>query len=190
MLSYRLAEEADIPALRALMRRAIDELQNDFLSPEEVAASHAVMGLDTQLVEDRTYFIISIDGAIAGCGGWGKRATRYGGDHSAGRSADFLDPARDAARIRAMYANPDFKRRGVGKLILALGERAAAREGFKRLTLGATLAGEPLYRAYGFAPVEHTLAATPSSVSVPIITMEKPVDLAGAERVIAASLGG
>lgn len=190
MLSYRLAEEADIPALRALMTLAIEELLKEFLSPEEVAASHASMGLDTQLIEDRTYFVVTANGALAGCGGWGKRATLYGGDHTAGRSAALLDPATDAARIRAMYTHPDFTRRGVGKLILALGEAAAGRAGFKRLVLGATLGGEPLYRTYGFREIERTIAASPTGGGAPIITMEKPVDLAGAERVIAASLGG
>jgi len=184
---WRLATEADIPAIRVLMALAIEELQKDFLGPSEIAASHAVMGLDAQLIEDSTYFVITAGGALAGCGGWGKRATLYGGDHSAGRSAALLDPAKDPARIRAMYTHPDFARRGVGRLILALGERAAGREGFKRLVLGATLAGEPLYRAYGFAPTLRTIAETPSGVGVPIITMEKPVDVEAAERVIAAA---
>lgn len=189
-LAWRLADECDIPALRALMTLAIEELLKEFLSPEEIAASHASMGLDTQLLADRTYFVVTADGALAGCGGWGKRATLYGGDHTSGRSAALLDPAKDAARIRAMYTHPKFARRGVGRLILALGEAAAGREGFNRLVLGATLGGEPLYRAYGFKEVERGAAGSPSGVTVPIITMEKPVDLAGAERTIAMATGG
>lgn len=184
-IEWRLAQEADIPAIRALMKRAIEELQTAYLSPEEIAASHACMGLDTQLIEDGTYFIVTIDGESAGCGGWGRRATLYGGDHTTGRSETLLDPARDPARIRAMYTHPHFTRRGVGKLILALAEAAAGREGFKRLTLGATLAGEPLYRACGFRPVGRSEAVAPSGVAIPVIAMERALDLAAAERTIA-----
>src|SRR5215208_3032756 len=53
---------------------------------------------------------------------WSRRATLYGGDRSPGRDAALLDPARDAARVRAMYTNPRFTRRGVGRLILTLCE--------------------------------------------------------------------
>lgn len=186
-LSWRLATPADIPALRELMKRAIDELQKGFISPEQIAASHSIMGLDTQLIEDGTYFVIEAEGRLAGCGGWSRRATLYGGDHSAGRSAALLDPAAEPARIRAMYCHPDFARRGVGKLILALGEAAAAREGFRRLRLGATLAGEPLYRAYRFEPVERVMAKTPSGVGVPLIMMEKPVDAENAGRIVSSA---
>lgn len=182
--AWRFATKADVAALRALMKLAIEELQKDFLSPEQIAASHAVMGLDTQLVEDGTYFVIEVGGALAGCGGWGRRATLYGGDHSAGRSAALLDRAIEPARIRAMYTHPDFARRGVGRLILALGESAAARAGFRRLRLGATLSGEPLYRAYGFEAVERVMAATPSGIDVPLVMMEKAVDALGAAQII------
>ncbi|MEE2690094.1 MAG: GNAT family N-acetyltransferase [Pseudomonadota bacterium] len=185
-LSWRLATEADETAIRDLMKLAIEELQKDFLSPTQIAASHAVMGLDKQLIADRTYFIIEVGGEMAGCGGWGKRATLYGGDHSQGRSDSLLDPARDPARIRAMYTHPAFARRGIGRLVLALGERAAADAGFTRLTLGATKAGEPLYAAYGFKVVARTEDKTPSGVAVPVATMEKMIDRAAADRFIAA----
>ncbi len=131
------------------------------------------MGLDTQLIDDGTYFIIESNGCIAGCGGWSRRATLFGGDHSAGRNAALLDPARDAARVRAMYTSPDFARRGVGRMILELCEAAAKAEQFTRVELAATLAGEPLYRACGYRPLEHFRSGTPSGVSVPLIRMGK-----------------
>jgi len=118
-ITLRLATEDDIPAIRALMARAIAELQREFLSAAEIAASRAVMGLDTQLIADRSYFLAEVDGALAGCGGWSARATLYGGDHSADlRDARRLDPAREPARIRAMFTDPAFVRRGVGRAIL------------------------------------------------------------------------
>lgn len=150
MLAHRLATRADTPALVDLMNAAIDELQKSFLTAEQIASSRAIMGLDTQLIDDRTYFIVEQNGVLAGCGGWSRRATLYGGDRSPGRDAALLDPARDAARVRAMYTHPSFTRRGVGRLVLTLCEDAARAEGFARAELMATMAGEPLYRACGY----------------------------------------
>ena len=173
-LTHRLAVEADLPALKDLMGRAIAELQRGFLSDAEIAASHAVMGLDTQLVADRTYFLIEADGQLAGCGGWSRRATLYGGDHSTAlRDAALLDPAKDAARVRAMYTDPAFARRGVGRLILSLCEAAAAAEGFRRAQLMATLSGEPLYLACGYQQIERTASAPVDGVRVPLVLMGK-----------------
>ena len=149
-------------------------LQRGFLSESEIAASRAVMGLDTQLIADRTYFVASIGGALAGCGGWSARATLYGGDHSSGlRDARMLDPARDPARIRAMFTDPAFARRGVGRAILAACEGAAKAAGFSEAETMATLAGKPLYRACGYQAVERTAAAPVGGVAVPLVRMAK-----------------
>ncbi len=170
-LTIRTAQEADVPALAALMGRSIG-LLDAFLDADQVRASHAVMGLDTQLVRDGTYFVVEEAGAIAGCGGWSRRATLYGGDHSAGRDAAILDPATDAARVRAMYTDPAFTRRGVGRLVLDHCEAAARAAGFARAELMATLGGEPLYRACGYVEIERT-AARVGDVDVPLIRMGK-----------------
>jgi GNAT superfamily N-acetyltransferase len=152
------------------MNLAIDQLQRDFLSAEQIATSHSFMGLYTQLVDDGTYFLVERDGALAGCGGWSRRATAYGHDHSAGRDSRLLDPATEPERVRAMYTHPDHVRQGVGRYILALCEAAAAREGFSRLELTATMAGVPLYRAYGFSDVVRL-----ADQGVPMILMQKPI---------------
>ena len=110
-LTHRLAVLDDVPVLKPLMNAAIGELLKPFLPPEQVAASFAVMGLDTQLIKDGTYFVVERDGRIAGCGGWSWRSTLYGGDDSmVSREPEALDPATDAARVRAMYTDPDFAR--------------------------------------------------------------------------------
>jgi GNAT superfamily N-acetyltransferase len=172
-MTVRHALEDDLPALRELMDAAIRELQAAFLSPEQLAASFSIMGLDTQLVADRTYFVVEAGARIAGCGGWSRRATLFGGDHSQNRDAALLDPAKDAARVRAMYTHPDFTRRGVGRLVLDACEAAAAAEGFSRCELAATLAGEPLYKACGYRQIERFMAATPQGVAVPLVRMGK-----------------
>ncbi len=174
-MQVRLAELEDLPALAAIMDAAIAELQRGFLTPAEIEASRAVMGLDTQLVRDRTYFAVEIESEIAGCGGWSRRATLYGGDHSGAlRNDALLDPKREPARVRAMYTRPEFARRGVGRAILDASEAAARAEGFTRVELMATLSGEPLYKACGYREVERVLAApSPEGVRVPLVRMVK-----------------
>jgi GNAT superfamily N-acetyltransferase len=171
----RRAVTADVPALTMLMDAAIGELQRAFLDDAQIASSRAIMGIDTQLIDDGTYFVVESDGDIAGCGGWSRRATLYGSNQTPGRDSKLLDPAVDPARVRAMYTHPDYARQGVGRLILSLCEAAAASEGFTRLELMSTLSGEPLYTAYGFRPLERLVDAT-GGAPVPLIRMDKPVD--------------
>ena len=165
----------DVPALTVLMDAAIAELQRGFLDDDQISSSRAIMGIDTQLIDDGTYFVVESKGEMAGCGGWSRRATLYGGNQTPGRDSKLLDPMVDPARVRAMYTNPAYARQGVGRLILSLCEAAAASEGFTRLELMSTLSGEPLYTAYGFRPLERLLDAT-GGAPVPIIRMDKPVD--------------
>jgi GNAT superfamily N-acetyltransferase len=172
--THRLAVEADFAAIRALMDVAIAQHLKAFLDPAQVELSKSIMGLDTQLIADRTYFLVEENGRLAGCGGWSRRATLYGGDHStAQRNRALLDIAQDAARVRAMYTHPDFKRRGVGRLILDLCETAARHAGFRSVELMATLSGEPLYKACGYHEIERITAASSDGIDVPGVRMRK-----------------
>jgi GNAT superfamily N-acetyltransferase len=171
-LTSRLATYDDVPLLRSLMQAAIDELQKGFLDDAQIRSSHAIMGLDTQLIDDGTYFVVELGGQVAGCGGWSRRATLYGGSHSGGRDAALLDPSVDPGRVRAMYTHPAFARRGVGRLVISLCEAAAAAEGFATLELMATLSGRPLYEAAGFEAVEHVEDSS-GGAAVPLIRMRK-----------------
>lgn len=173
-LTHRLAVEADTPALTTVMDAAIAELQRGFLQPDQIESSRMIMGLDRQLIADRTYFVVEADGRIAGCGGWSRRATLYGGDHTPGRDAALLDPAREAARVRAMYTHPAFARRGVGRLILSLCETAARGEGFRRLELMATLSGRALYSQCGYVDIE-TVQDARGGTAVPLVRMGKTI---------------
>ena len=173
--THRLARTGDIPLLKPLMAASIRELLKDFLPPDAVEASFEVMGLDTRLIDDGTYFVVECDGVIAGCGGWSRRNTLFGGDHAAVRDDALLDPKKDAARVRAMYTSPAFVRRGVGRLVLSLCEQAAAQAGFSRAELAATLAGVPLYRACGYREIERIEAPTSKGIRVPLIRMGKMI---------------
>lgn len=171
-LIIRQAVTEDIPNIQLLMERAISKLQVGFLTPKQIAASSQSMGLDTQLIQDGSYFCALSGDDLAGCGGWSFRATLYGGNHSADRDATKLDPLKDRARIRAMYTDPDYTRRGVGTLILAESEKAAKARGFKALEMAATLAGAPFYMRCGYS-VESRWTDNNGAVPVPLLTMVK-----------------
>ena len=113
------------------------------------------------------------DGLIVGCGGWSKRKTLYGGDVWVAREDSLLDPAKDAAKIRAFFVHPDWARRGIGTLILEACEQAAIAAGFQRFEMGATLTGVPLYKARGYTALEDLGVPLEDGVTLPIVRMEK-----------------
>lgn len=170
--THRIAFEADIPALVALMDRSICGPLAAFLTPDQITASRKLMGIDSQIIADRTYVIVEADGVLVGCGGWSSRITEYGGDHTPGRMPAPLTPGVDAARIRAMYTAPEFVRRGVGRLILGLCETAACGAGYDRAELVATLGGEPLYLAAGYVEIER-FEDDRGGAPVPLVRMGK-----------------
>src|SRR6202020_2077214 len=182
MLSVRLAVFSDVPVLQDLVRQSVLGLQAADYTPEQLRlALERVFGVDTQLIEDGTYFVAvaEADGeqVIAGCGGWSKRKTLFGSDHCAGREDVLLDPQHDAAKIRAFFVHPDWARRGVGSRILEHCEAAAADSGFRRLEMGATLTGVPLYLARGYVEGERRQVPLTPGLSLPIVHMEKHLSL-------------
>jgi GNAT superfamily N-acetyltransferase len=174
MLTIRLANAADIPAIAALMDLAINQLQRDYLTPEQVEASKSGMGLDRQLIADQSYFCVEEDGRIVGCGGWSRRATLYGGNHSGQRSDRLLEPGSERARIRAMYTHPDHVRKGIGRMIIAASEAAALDAGFAALEMAATMAGKDFYLKCGYT-IESEWYDTQGAVPVPLATMVKTI---------------
>lgn len=171
-ITIRLARPEDIDSIKSLMILAISELQKPYLTPEQIKASFLAMGLDSQLIEDKTYFCIWENETLVGCGGWSRRATLYGGNHTAGRDAGLLDPDRDRARIRAMYTHPEHTRKGIGRLIIDAAEKAAGKEGFKALEMAATLAGRDFYLRCGYV-IESEWEDKNGPVPVPLLTMVK-----------------
>jgi GNAT superfamily N-acetyltransferase len=176
IFTHRIASLDDLPALNALMGRAIAELQSGFLDPAQIIASHKVMGLDTQLVKDGTYIMLEDAGQLVGCGGWSFRATLFGGDESiVEREPARLNPKTDAAKIRAMYTDPDHARRGIGREVITICEDLARNAGFARVELMATAAGIPLYELVGYTPVAEMIHADIDGVKVPLLKMGKAI---------------
>ena len=164
----------DVPALRALIEQSVMRLQaGDYSEAQRRAALGTVFGIDTALLRDGTYFVIEIKGVIAACGGWSYRRTLYGADAVAGKDDARLDPAVDAARIRAFFVRPGYERRGLGRRLLDACVAAARAAGFTRAEMGATLTGAALYAACGYAPIEETAAALPGGLDLPIVRMGK-----------------
>ncbi len=174
--ALRKAVEDDIPALGDLIAASVRGLQTgEYTYRQREAALAELFTVDRQLIEDRTYFVAVVDGRVAGCGGWSKRKTLLGGDHAPARDAEFLDPARDAARIRAFFIHPDWARRGIGAQILEACEAEARAAGFLAAEMAATLSGVPLYRARGYAELERFEAPLPDGGGLPVVRMRKPL---------------
>lgn len=172
----RPATPEDRPALEILLERSVRDLSRDHYSPGQIdAALKAIFGIDGTLIADGTYFTVLVGGRYAACGGWSRRRTLFGGDQAAGRSADLLDPATEAAKIRAFFVDPAFARRGIASLMMRAAEQAALAEGFRSLELMATLPGVPLYRAFGFEATGSHAEHLPDGTVVPFVPMRKAI---------------
>ncbi len=177
--TLRLVTDDDIPALHALIEASVRGLQaGDYTQAQIEGALGTVLGLDTQLIRDRTYFVAEAPDAegqktLAGCGGWSKRKTLFGADRGPGREPELLDPSRDAAKVRAIFVHPSYARRGLGSLILACVESAAAEAGFRRYEMGSTLTGVPLYRLKGYIEVERIGVPLKNGEALPVVRMVK-----------------
>lgn len=151
----RRATRADIPRLTELIARSARGLSTEDYRPEQVeGALRGAFGVDSQLIDDGTYFIAEHDGELAGCGGWSFRSTLFGGDARSGRDASALDPATQAAKIRAFFVDPSKARLGIGTALLDRCESEARDRGFRRAELMATLPGLKLYAARGYVGTE------------------------------------
>ena len=163
--SPRPADADEIRALESLIRRSARGLSRGHYSDAEIEAAIAhVFGVDSELIADRTYLLVEEDGRAIACGGWSRRRTLFGGDKFAARDDTLLDPACDAARIRAFFVDPNHARRGLGAALLAASEAAAAAAGFGALELMATLPGVDFYARAGFLadePIVYDAGGTP-----------------------------
>ncbi|MDX2032776.1 MAG: GNAT family N-acetyltransferase [Blastocatellia bacterium] len=178
MIEIRLAQFEDIPALERLLERSVRGLSGGYYTQRQIdsALVHA-FSIDRQLVADGTYYLAELAEArqIVGCGGWSQRRTLHGGDHAHMSDESILDPAVDAARIRAFFIDPDFARRGIGRRIIETCEAAAQAAGFTRLVLGSTLPGEPMYAALGYVAVERIAHPMADGEILPLVVMEKRI---------------
>lgn len=172
MPEIRLAGHADVPGLQALIAHSGRVLSAGYYSPVQAEAiTRYVFGVDSQLIDDRTYYVIGLGNELAACGGWSKRRTLFGGDQAKSGPDPLLDPATDPARIRAFFVAPSMARRGLARQLLDACVAAARQEGFNSLELAATLPGEPFYLAAGFSVLERFQLDLPGDIQVPLCRM-------------------
>ena len=172
MSELRPAQHADIPALQELIAHSGRALSVGYYSPSQAAAiTRYVFGVDSQLIDDQTYLVIECDSRIVACGGWSKRRTLFGGDKAKSGPDPLLDPATEPARIRAFFVDPSMARRGMGRKLMDACVVASRSAGFSSLELVATLPGEPLYLASGFAVLDRFELDLPGHIRVPVSRM-------------------
>ena len=179
--AIRPAVSADVAVLRELIDASVRRLQSGDYSPAQIdSALRTVFGVDSQLIADGTYLLVETIPAgaekkpfIVACGGWSKHKTLYGGDSWRDRQDDLLDPATDAAKIRAFFIHPDWARQGIGTLLLDACESAAHAAGFTRFEMGATLTGAKLFEKRGYVAMERLNVPLEGEIALPIIHMVK-----------------
>lgn len=175
----RVATAEDVVRIRELIDASVRGLQAGDYSPTEIEASlKTVFTIDSQLIVDGTYFVALTDeGELAGCGGWSRRKTLYGGDHQVEKIApELLDPAVDAAKVRAIFVHPRFARMGLGGLILRTSEEAAVEAGFRRFEMGSTLTGVSLYARKGYREMERVMVPVGDGEEIEVVRMVKEAD--------------
>ncbi len=176
MHTLRPASNADIPAIRTLIADSVRGLSAGHYSSEVIEASLVhVFGVDTQLVADRTYFVVENGGAIVAAGGWSGRRTLFGGDQHKSGVDNRLDSTTEPARIRAFFVHPDHTRRGLARRLFERCATEAAAAGFRRLALAATLPGVALYEALGFVAHDPIDVPMPGGLVLRCIHMERPL---------------
>jgi GNAT superfamily N-acetyltransferase len=172
----RQARHEDVATLQPLIERSVRLLGAEWYSADQIASALRFMfGVDTQLIDDGTYYVVEHSGRIVASGGWSGRRTLFGGDQWKHGADAPLDPATEAARIRAFFVDPASARRGLGRLLFDRCHSDARATGFQRLELMATLPGEPLYRALGFAADERVELVLPDGVQVPLVRMSRAI---------------
>jgi GNAT superfamily N-acetyltransferase len=175
-VQYRLrsATRADESALQILIARSARELGGRDYRPEQIeGALRGAFGVDTQLIDDGTYFVADLNGKLIGGGGWSRRRTLFGGDSHATRDAGELNPQLDAAKIRAFFIDPDYARQGIGRALLERCEAEARAHGFTRFELMGTLPGVRLYQALGYRPGAMVHYPVAPGITIEFIPMTK-----------------
>jgi GNAT superfamily N-acetyltransferase len=172
----RVAAPADVSALQQLISVSVRGLSVGHYTAAQIEAGlNEVFGVDTQLIADGTYYVVDGTTGPAAAGGWSARRTLFGGDQMKQVDDPMLDPASDAARIRAFFVHPDSARRGLARQLYDTCERAASAAGFRRFELMATLPGVPLYRALGFEDVEQVSLPLSTGVAMPFVRMTRAI---------------
>src|SRR5689334_23822425 len=170
----RKARMDERDAIQELIAESARKLSREHYNDAQIEGAIAsVFGVDTTLIEDGTYFVVESDGELAGCGGWSKRKTLFGGDQFSSRDATYLDPESEPAKIRAFFIHPNHARKGIARAILSRCEDEARAQGFRALELMATLPGIEFYKSCGFIETGNFDLDLTDSVKLELVPMRK-----------------
>lgn len=130
-MAIRAFRAADLDAVITIFRRAIREIACADYSPSQVEAWARVDRADFAARRDRQLtWIAEIDGVPAGF------ASLESGGH-----------------VDMLYADPDHRRRGIARALLATVTREADRLGLAALETEASITARPFFAAEGFRVV-------------------------------------
>jgi GNAT superfamily N-acetyltransferase len=184
MLTLRVATLEDASVLREMIADSVRGLQQaDYSEAQIEGAIGTIYGTDGTMIADGTFFVVEHCGEIVGCGGWSRRRTAFGSDHSPVKDDTPLDPSTDPAKIRGFFVHPSWARRGIATRILDACERAAREAGFTKFELVSTLTGVALYRRHGYVECEQVCFTLPNGQPYEAVRMRKESPPAGADRV-------
>lgn len=169
-IEIRLAETADLPALRAMQERSLRVLGQPYYTATQIEHFISRVGtMDEYLVTDRTYLVAEMDGELLGSGGWTTRMPGY-----ARNSADaHLYADRSRVTVRSVFVEPLIARQGVGRRIMNAVENGIRGEGFHKVELGATDSGLSFYQAIGYHGLRGLQVDLGDGVNFRITVMQK-----------------
>jgi GNAT superfamily N-acetyltransferase len=166
----------DREAISELIAASARRLSREHYNDAQIEAAIAtVFGVDSDLIEDGTYFVAETSEGLIGCGGWSRRKTLFGGDQFSARDAGYLDPRSEPAKIRAFFIHPAHARKGVARAILSRCETEAQARGFRALELMATLPGIAFYESCGFEKVGNYDLELTVDVKLELVPMRKEI---------------
>lgn len=170
----RPAQNNEINLINQLIEYSARALSQNDYSPEELEGAIAcIFGVDQELINDQSYYVIEKDSTIIACGGWSRRKTLFGGDLCASREQGYLNPQTDYAKIRAFFVDPNYARQGFGKMLLEYSEQQARTYGFTKMEMMATLPGAKLYQVCGYQVIEPEYFPLPQGYLFKMLRMTK-----------------
>jgi GNAT superfamily N-acetyltransferase len=169
----RRARIADRERLRRMQERSLRVLGRGDYTDAAIEALLANEGtMDDFLLQERTYYMLEIDGCLAASGGWSRRGPHLVRFHPQGHMLE----APLVPWIRSVFVDPRYARRGLARRLMELAEREAALAGYRQLQLTATLTGVPLYRSLGYAETGYADVALPGALTFRLVAMRKSLD--------------
>lgn len=146
--TIREAGDADIPVLVQFRRGMHEEIRHSRglpVVPEKMAAmEEAYARFARARLADGTMkaWVIEAQGQIVACGAL--LVLLY--------PPNPIDPSGRTARLYSMYTLPEYRRKGLARRIAHRAIEYCKAQGIKRIGLGASTAGKPLYESLGFQP--------------------------------------